>query len=169
MAETKDETDVWDGLGLPPEPAPLATVEHTAEVVDEREEAQKGLRRLEDGIFERSMVVIDGVLHFAEIDDPYENIDPNLPPDVEQKLAIPQTWIDELGLEGATRRYRMAKAAYRATKDAPVGIRVASQVMTGIVKARATERSQRVALNVGVINMSAPLPQFETRKVLPKE
>jgi hypothetical protein len=164
MAETEVDTDEdWTTLGAAPEAAPLT------EVVDEPFDAasqRARLRSLEDDLLERTLRIIDGAMHFDEIDDPADGASPEaVAAGVDDSLAIPEDWVRELGFVKAQRRMRMARAAWKGAKDGPVGLKLASQVFNGIVKARATEKAAPAQLNVISIQMTAPLPVFERMKV----
>lgn len=109
------------------------------------------LRSIEDSILERSQKVISDAMYFGEFD----------PEDPEP----PQRWVDELGIDGARERLRMAKYALMAAKEAPVGLSIAKATFASIVKARATEKQGPRQLNVNVVNMTAPLPEFRVIEV----
>lgn len=135
------------------------------------------LRSLEDNLLERSMRIIDSALSFEEIEDPSGQAEAE-PPVVKmqsdgsvdlQRADIPLEWIQELGYEKALRRLRVARAAWRGAKDAPVGLKMATAVFNGIVKARATEKATPTQINIIAVPMSAPLPDFPRRKLPPNE
>ena len=126
---------------------PLVPVEKKSKI-QLRAEA---LRSIEDGILERSQAVVDDALHFGEFDPE----DPN----------PPQAWVEELGQERAEKRLRMAKYALMSAKEAPVGLAIAKATFASIIKARATEKQGPRQLNVNVVNMTAPLPEFRVIEV----
>ena len=109
------------------------------------------LQRLEDDLLERAMNIVDGSMAFSEID-----------PADEQP---PKEWIAEFGEEGARRRMRVARASWMNAKEAPVGIKVAAQVAVGIMRANAQKNTGPKVLNIAVVQMTAPLPQFEEREI----
>lgn len=105
------------------------------------------LRDIENDILHKSLSVVSAAVAFAEVD--------------EHELNVPEAWIEQYGLEEATRRFRIAKGAWRSTKEAPNGILVAMKVATSIVQARSTERAAPKALNVTWINNTgAPAPAY---------
>lgn len=110
--------------------APLAPHQHTR------------LRALEDDIHRRALVCLDDVSRWTDVDPKQEE--------------PPAAWVDELGLEGAQRRLRVARAAWMSPKEAPVGIKVAQTVAVGISRARATEGGGAQTLNVQTVVFVAP-------------
>jgi hypothetical protein len=106
------------------------------------------LRGLEDDLLESSLAVVGGTCDFAELDP-------------EDFNTIPQAWIDELGEERAAKKHRMAKAGWLPAKEAPIAISTATKIVTGIVRARATEKSGPRSLNINMVKMTAPMPDFE--------
>lgn len=104
------------------------------------------LASMQDELLVRSLNVVEGAMAFAEI-EPTDS-DP------------PAEWIEQLGEEKARIKFRIARAAWMAAKDAPVGIKVASALAVGIIKAKATEKAGPKQLNIAFVQMTAPLPQF---------
>lgn len=109
---------------------------------------QEKLRGLEDDLLEHSLEVVGGTCSFAELDP-------------EKFEEIPQHWIDELGEEAANRKHRLARAGWLPAKEAPVAITTATKIVTGIVRARATEKAGPKSLNMNIVQLSAPLPEFD--------
>ena len=101
---------------------------------------QDGLRRLEDELYKGSLEVVSGTLDFAELD----------PADLDK---MPEGWTE--------RRHRIAKVGWMSVKDAPVAIATATKVLTGIVRARATEKAGPKQLNLNMVSITAPLKQLE--------
>lgn len=133
---------------------------HAAEVVvvpaspvqrSARENRDEYFRSVEDELLTETIAVVRDTLRFREID-----------PDEE---GIPDEWVKEAGLIEATKRKRVASAAWMSAKEAPVGIAVAKSVMIGITRARATEKSGPRSLNVQTVYMTAPMPTFEEKEV----
>lgn len=147
--------DPLQRLTLPPEPVTLAVGTRAAQLERQQEDR---LKTIQNRLMEQSAAVVDGALHFADI-EPLEYMqDPNKPP--------PQEWIDELGLAGAKRRLRVALAAWQGNKTAAVGIKVATDVLGGIVSAKATEKSGPKTINIGrVILPAGSLPVFEEMEI----
>lgn len=71
-----------------------------------------------------------------------------------------QSMVDKIGdgpaKDEAAKRFRMAKAAWMNSKEAPVGLKLAQNTMIGIIKARATEDQAPRPLNVAVQIVQAP-------------
>jgi hypothetical protein len=104
------------------------------------------LQEIQDQLLQQSLEVVQDAVKFSEID--------------EDAQAPPDAWVEELGMDRAMARLRMARAAWRNARDAPVGIKVAASVAVGIMKARATEKTAPKVLNVALVNWANPLPQF---------
>lgn len=103
------------------------------------------IKEEEDALLKDSLEVLHGALNFAEL--PFDAVEP------------PQEWIDLLGEEDAHKKFRLIKAGQMSAKDAPVGVKVATSLATGIIKARATEKAAP-RLSVNVIT----LPTLEAAK-----
>jgi hypothetical protein len=120
-------------------------VQQTVSLADVQQEK---LRVLEDELLEQSLEVVGGTCSFAELDP--EKFD-----------KIPQKWVDDMGMEKAAKFHRLAKAGWLPAKDAPVAITTATKVVSSIVRARATEKAGPKSLNMNIVQLSAPLPDFE--------
>lgn len=119
--------------------------------VEQRREAT--LKTIEADLLRNSMEVVGDSLRFREIDP--GQIDP------------PSEWVEELesahpgkGLELANQRLRCANAGWMNKKDSPVAVQVAQALAIGIIRSRSAEKSGPRTLNVQVVQMSAPLPDF---------
>lgn len=112
----------------------------------------KALRKIETKVLTKSMEVVQDALCFADIEMGGK--------------GLPDQWIDEVGPERAQQRLRVAQMAQMNAKEAPVGLRIAKEVMVGVIKARATEKGAPPALNLHVTKIDFQLPQFP---VLPVE
>jgi hypothetical protein len=77
----------------------------------------------------------------------------------------PPEWIHELGPEAAARRFRVARAAWMSSRDAPIGLKLAHNAVVGIMKARAVEKQGPKILNATLVQMVGPLPEFPERLV----
>jgi hypothetical protein len=110
-------------------------------------------RELQNEVFNESLEVLQGALRFADLDDDgLANDEP------------PEDWIAEMGLKRARRAHRLARAASLPEKMAPAGIRVATNVMLGCLRAQAVEKQMPNTLNVAFVNMSVSekkLPEME--------
>ena len=121
---------------------PLSTEERMAE----------RLHDVESEIFLASMTTVRDGLRFRDIDP--------------SAVSPPRAWIDEIGEEEAWRRFRMAIAAWQPGKNAPAGLSMAKDIMVGIAKARASEKSSDRPLNVAV-QVAVPMSvyKYPTREV----
>lgn len=124
--------------------APLAVQEEPVrlvptQLVEETDEATR-LKAVEDEVYEVNLDITRDTARFCEIG--FDATEP------------PAAWVRELGMERALRRFRIAKGAQMAAKDAPVAIQMAARVVTGLAKARAMERSGgSKELNVQIVMM----------------
>lgn len=116
--------------------------------------AEKRKRRnqsLFESVFRQTLLVVSDSMHFSEIDQ-----DCTKPPD---------EWVQKLGARRAEQRLRIARASWMSPKEAPVGIMVAKAFAGMAIRAQAIQASGTPTLNVAVLQMSAPMPEF-ARKVL---
>ena len=110
------------------------------------------LADIEDGLFADSAVILGSVMKFADLD----------PADLSK---IPKSWIEEYGQEEATKRHRIASAAWMNAKESPVALKMAQTTAIGITKARAAAGGGGITkLNIGVM-VSMPQPHFEEKEV----
>lgn len=152
MAEVDDETETvagWDGLPDLVDKSKLPT-KSTGQHGPTKAERMDRLRALEDQLLEQSLTIVKDTMHFRDIEP--------------GTTEPPAEWVDA-DQDDQTKRLRVANAAWLSKKDAPVGLALAKEVSIGIIKARATEKSGPKVLNLNVVNMSAPLPQFECIEV----
>lgn len=124
-----------------------------------RKRAQRDkLMGMRDELLAESLGVIRDAMRFRDID--LEKF-----PERENDPAF-WTMEDELGPEDAKRAYRVAKYALATAADAPIGLKLATNIAVGIMKANAAEKSTAPVLNVGkVIINQAAIPVFEEREV----
>jgi len=120
-------------------------------MTSDKERQRAEIRMIEDRLLRKSMFVMESAVSFQEIDP-------------ERPDVIPTEWIDELGLEGATQRHRVAMEAWKNQREAAVGLKVATNTAAAIIKARATEKAADRPLNIGVI-MMAPMRQYTKLEV----
>ena len=119
-----------------------------AEIEDEAKLARERLRSIENDIFRKALEVVDGAISFNELDP-------------ENPLEIPQEWIDELGDERAFRKHNAATAALRSAKEAPMGLKIAENMASNIIRARASEKQTQVNIGIEkVLIMEAPMQEF---------
>ncbi len=118
------------------------------------QEIQNGrLRVLEDEVFEENLGVLEAVAQFADVDP--KNAD-----------EVPEDLIESLGLKEATRVHRLRNYGLMSAKDAPVGIKIAAQIVTGIMRARSAEKGGSKSLNINVVQFTVPVPdQYEEVEV----
>jgi hypothetical protein len=149
VAEVIEEAElVDDGWGDLPESHPI--VPHQQYQIDSGKERRERIQNMEDGLLEKSLQTVAHALSFADIDP--------------GATAAPEDW-GHLTEAEKGKRLRVANAAWLGKKDAPVGLELSRSVAIGIIRARSVEKAAPRTLNVVQIQMSAPLPQFETVEV----
>lgn len=109
------------------------------------------MRSMEDELLQTNMTIMRDMSCFRDIT-----------PDMTQP---PPEWIEELGIEEATKRLSVARAAWLPPKEAPVGLAVSKAVTLGIIRARAAEKAGPRTLNVALVHMVAPKEQFEEKEL----
>lgn len=124
----------------------LVRVEVLPEKRTAAEERALALRNLEDELLQESMKVVRDVLRFRDVDPTEEE--------------PPMSWRLEHGYDEAKKMQAIARAAWMPAKLAPVGLKYATQMGLGIIKARATERAAPQNLAVQFIQMTVPPRQF---------
>jgi hypothetical protein len=137
-------------IGLLPEP-PKPLKPRKASIATRRQIAQiDKVKKIEDGLLLKSMEVVDGVLDFYSI-DPEED--------------MPE-WFEKKHGKDAKRKWRLAVAGNKSAKEAPVAVKVSTQVAMGIVRARATEKSGPKILNIEKVQMvTTPLMNYPEQEV----
>ncbi len=125
---------------------------------------EQTMKSLEAELFLESMQVVTESLKFREIDAPLKDENGN---EYFAQNQPPAHWVEELeerfpgrGVEMAEQRLRCAQAGWMSKKNSPVAVQVAQAVAIGISRSRASEKAGPRTLNVQVVQMSAPLPQF---------
>jgi hypothetical protein len=114
--------------------------------------ARARLQGLEDELFHESLSIVHDALKFADID----------PGDEEP----PEQWVEELGYEAATKRFRLARMACLSAKEAPVGIKMAQAMATGIIRARAADKGSSHTLNIAVVHLTEQqMPHFPSMEI----
>ena len=133
------------GLAVAKSPEPLAGVTtsppSTALSVSQR------LKALEDSILEKSLRTVDAALHWEDIDPGAE--------------GPPQAWIDEVGAEEASKRFRVARAAWLNAKEAPVGLNMARTTALGITKVRSAIKASSPTLQINLVSFASPMADIE--------
>ncbi len=148
MTEMTEITVVDDDDGWFEAEPVAALAPKEARKLTKAERRQEKLRSIEDELLEESMSIIAGTLAFGEVD-------PEHPDD------IPKGWLDHMTEEEATKKLRMAKYGLMSAKEAPVGIKVATQTGSSIIRARATEHAGPKSLSLTMVSMTSPLPKWE--------
>lgn len=113
--------------------------------------ADRGLKGIEDRMFEQSAGIVEDMLSFRDID-----------PGAEEP---PESWVRALGSEEAWRRLRVAKASWLSAAKAPVALSLATKTAAAIMKARATLGQGPRELNLQVQFIHAPMADYPTKKV----
>lgn len=122
-----------------PEEAVAPGITHEERVqVGDKNHAAKRIRAMEEKLFEQSMTVVTGAMSFADL--PFE------------AQEAPDEWVEELGSqEAADRKFRQIKAGQMSSKDAPAGVKVATGVLMGIMKARQQRNTAGSSINVQMV------------------
>lgn len=135
------------------EPKPMV-----ARPSDERtieRQRQEVLARLSNALYEQSATTVnDAIGFFAKIDPMAEE--------------PPEEWVAELGEARAWERFRTAKYATMAAKDAPVALAMAAKIYVGVSNAQAL-RGGAPTLNVQHVHITAPIPKFDVIDVTAEE
>lgn len=87
------------------------------------------------------------------------------PDDLVEQQAAFDAWVEAFGEERAKRIRRIARAAWANKKEAPVILENARSIYTNGVKARALTEAAPRTMNVQVVQMTAPLPNFQRKRI----
>lgn len=121
----------------------LAGLPDSSEVVPLTEEGKLDqLTGIREELFVEHARILRDVARFRDIDPKDE-----LPP---------QEWMLQMGSEEAWKMFRIARASWINAKDAPVGLKISAQIVTGAMKAMAAENKNMRALNIQVVQIIAP-------------
>jgi hypothetical protein len=148
MPRTAHEQEELE-VTLVDERAPGLAVREATALPSIHDQQRAKLKDIEDQLLVSSLSIVRDALAFEEID-------PNT-------TEPPEHWVQELGPEGAEKRFRMAQAAWLNAKEAPVGLKLAKELGLGIIKARSTE-SAGARLNVAVQAVVMPA-QYAVKSV----
>ena len=108
--------------------------------------------QLEEQLFQSALRGLNDAMNWHDI-DPNEKLPPN-------------DWVEKFGSpERANAVFRVAKAMWDNAKEAPIGLKIDSQVVTGIMKARATEKAGPRQLNVSIVKVTQPAIVFPEKEV----
>lgn len=131
-------------------PAQVVSRKQKLTVEQQREQT---LKTIEADLFLDSMSIVSDSFKFREIEPGQQE--------------PPQEWVDQLeyqnpgrGYELAKQRLRSANAGWMSKRDSPVAVQVAQAIVVGISRSRAQLNAGPKTLNVQLVQMSAPLPQF---------
>ena len=119
-------------------PPPLAIVRSHKSKKDATLARQTAIEEAEQELYSKNLELLRDASFFGDIDPSDE--------------SVPSAWIKAYGLEEATRRHRICRAAWLPAKDAPTGLQVAKYVVGAFAKARADAR-RPPSLNVQLIQM----------------
>ncbi len=126
------------------------------DAMQRKREQRDKLMGMRDELLAESLGVIRDSMRFRDID-------PELKRDDDPAFWGMQ---DELGPDDAKRAYRVAQYALATAADAPIGLKLATNIAVGIMKANAAEKGAAPTLNVSrVIINNAAIPVFEEREV----
>jgi hypothetical protein len=129
------------------------------DLLTRKRDQQGKLLSMRDELFKESMGVLQDAMRFRDFpqgqDDDARDMDENF-------LKL----VDQQGLTEATKTWRIAMAAWSSASDAPIGLKLATNIAVGIMKANASEKGGTHVLNVSkvVVNQSS-IPVFEGREV----
>lgn len=121
-------------LGL--EDAPLAEVVTQAEV---EKAAESKIDAVKNRLLEQAAEIVSGALSWPELEKGQE--------------GPPQEWVERLGPKKAMAAYRCALAGTMPSSDAPVAVKMASQILIGILKSHA-DRDKVPQLHIQMVQLS---------------
>lgn len=110
--------------------------------------AMQIIREVTANILEENLLILQAATKWADID-------PGAP--------VPDAWIEQLGEQRATKVWRIARAAQMPSKDAPIGLKMASTVVTGILTTYERHNNTNPELAAGVVDM--PTGSFPEQEV----
>ena len=145
-----DEEDPFEGLGestsIVAAPGNMITQQTQADLPAT---VREKFRAMEDHLSERYLAILEDASYARDIDA------------TSGELFDEEEWNHLTPLERAKRR-QIALSAHQNKKNAPVHLDLAVRVVTGLAKARASEKEVvERKLNVQVAVISVPMPQFE--------
>lgn len=109
----------------------------------------ESIRAAEDKLLHQCLGIVESSLDFASLGFDEAGI--------LDETQLPAAWTF-LSDEDKARKIRLAKYACLPTKDVPHGVKMAHEMLIGIIKARATENSGTKVLNLEVSTFPAPSP-----------
>lgn len=154
MTERPTKTEGAQANGGPVHASVL--VQARKDPLQRKREQRDKLIGLRDELLQESLGVIRDSMRFRDIDPELER---DLDPAFEAMEA-------ELGPQEAQRAYRVAKYSLATAAEAPIGLKLATNIAVGIMKANAAEKGAAPILNVSkVVINQASVPSFEEREV----
>lgn len=123
---------------LAPHQRSLAKVEKSPQETD-KENAMDSLVNMEDRLYDQAISVVRDAMAFGDLD-----------PEVTE---VPQSWIDDMGLAKAERKFRNTKAGQMKSSEAPSGVKLAEKIATGIMKTKAA-RGAAPVLNLSLVQLT---------------
>ena len=125
------------------------------------------VRGIEDRLLAGAGRILEDSFRFYEVEE--DEVDDEGVPILKGRRP-PDEWIQELGEKEATYRWRIARAAQRSTRNAPIGTSLARDIFLGVlsIKAKRQEAEGPRTLNVALtqVNVTAP-PQWEEKELIP--
>lgn len=116
------------------------------------EPGHRWLARKQQEIFEEAAKITEDVLAFRDLD-------PAL-------TEPPPEWVAALGEDEALKRFRVARSAWMSAKEAPVGIKVAKELVVGISKALGESAQAPRILNMQKVTVySGKPPEYQVVEV----
>lgn len=129
---------------------------HEAEVVETglARRGEDGLSRqhhldaIDDELFEKHAEIVSAMAEWANIDPASDE--------------VPPEWVAKMGLEKATKVWRIARASWESNKNAPVGLANSVKTHAGLSAARAKRQSTVPRnLNMQAVFITLPAGTFE--------
>jgi hypothetical protein len=136
--------------------------EHLAEVIEEaRPEKERRLNEV-DELQQRILF-----LHLRVVED----IGLAREVDITQDEEPPEEWVARMGEREARRSFNVARSAWLSQKEAPAFLKLSAAVVTGMLKAKATEKAGSRELMIGVqVFMTPPvLAGEEPMRLFPRK
>jgi hypothetical protein len=124
-----------DDLPVKPPSQPAAVVKNERTVKLEK------LAAMEEGVFERSLETVEGVLAWSDYSP--EDFTPDALSEVDEEER---------------KKRRLAQAGWMPAGEAPIGIKLASQIVVGMAKARATSAAAQSGGQRPVVQINLPPP-----------
>lgn len=109
----------------------------------EREARLARIEQIEEEVFQTAAGVVEAALAFHEVDH--------------NQQEPPPAWVEKYGLYAARKRLAVAKASWMPPSIAPVGPKLAVQVLVGIRRGRQFNAAQVVQNNLNV-KIALPAP-----------